>query len=277
RRALLVPLACAAFGGAASAQLPTTRVDVDSSGAQTKLDSYEPALSADGRWVAFASLDTTLVAGDTNQSSDVFVHDRVTGVTVRVSISSSAAEGNGSSYYPALSKDGRFVAFESVATNLVPFDGNGKSDVFVHDRDPDRNGIYDEGNGKTTRVSVSSPGVGGDGGSYFPAISANGRDVAFHSEADDLVAGDTNGGLDVFVRDRIAGTTVRVSVDSAGAEANGYSHFPSISADGSVVAFTSYASNLVGGDGNGEEDVFVHDLVTGVTACASVDATGATG
>ena len=221
----------------------TERASLDSTGALANainIERFCPTLAADGRFVAFGSDATNLVTGDTNAVSDAFVYDRVTGTTERVSVSSAGAEANGTSFAPAISADGRFVAFPSEATNLVPGDTNGVTDVFVRDRLT----------GTTERVSVSSAGAEANGTSFAPAISADGRFVAFPSEATNLVPGDTNGATDVFVRDRLTATTDRVSVDSAGAQANDRSDFPAISADGSVVAFVSTATNLVPDDTN---------------------------
>lgn len=185
-------------------------------------------------------------------------------VTFRVS-ESAAAEANGVSYQASVSGDGRYVAFESQADNLVAGDTNGTWDVFV----------YDHLLGSLERVSLSSAGVEGNYGSLFASISADGRFVAFHSFADNLVAGDSNWAADVFVRDRLLNTTTRVSVDSAGTEANGYSYDPAISGNGTVVAFRSEASNLVAGDSNGVYDIFVHDLTTGITERVSLSSLGA--
>ena len=191
------------------------RVSVSSGGAQGKLYAWSqwPSLSADGRYVAFNSV-ATLVAGDTNGTTDVFVHDRQTGVTERVSVSSGGAQGNQGSGYgrPSVSADGRYVAFDSAASNLVAGDTNGTWDVFVHDRQT----------GVTERVSVSSGGAQGNYQSGFDAVlvSADGRYVAFWSGAS-LVAGDTNGKKDVFVHDRQTGITERVSVSSGGGQGNG--------------------------------------------------------
>jgi Tol biopolymer transport system component len=269
----VVAIALAA-GSDARAQLPTTRANVDSAGAQSAAVSISPAISADGRFVAFESVASDLVAGDTNGDIDIFVHDRVTGATVRVSVDSSGHEANGNSRFPTLSSDGRFVAFESYATNLVANDTNGYTDVFVHDRDPDGNGVFDEGNGVTTRASQRSGGAGGNDVSYAPSLSADGQVVAFVSFATNLVNGDTNLRADIFVHDFTAGTTTRVSVDSAGAESDGDNFAPSLSRDGRWVAFLSGATNLVAGDTNGCDDVFVHDLSTGATVRGSVSTAG---
>jgi len=226
--------------------------------------SVLPSLSGDGRFVAFASQASNLVAGDTNGSEDVFVHDRLTGATVRVSIASGGAQGNDSSSEPAISADGRWVAFYSRASNLAPGDANDIHDLFAHDRQT----------GATLLVSQSLGGGVGNGGSYAPALSADGRHVAFDSLASDLVAGDTNGGYDVFVRDLVAGTTTRVSLGAGGAEGDNWSLNPAISADGRYVAFESRAANLAGGDTNGVSDVFVRDLVAGTTSRVSLGAGG---
>ncbi len=244
---------------------------VSSTGQQGNRGAGSPSLSADGRYVAFDSDATNLVSGDTNGYYDVFVHDRQTGVTERVSVSSSGAQGNDHSYMPSLSADGRFVAFYSYANNLVPGDTNGgpsnfedKKDIFVRDRQ----------RGVTERVSVSSSGAQADHGSRYPSISADGRFVAFESAATNLVSGDTNGASDIFVHDRQTGTTERVSVSSTGEQGNASSGDPSISADGRFVAFISSASNLVAGDTNGGIDIFVHDRLTGVTDRVNVSSTG---
>ncbi len=250
----------------------TERVSVASGGTQSNAASLGSALSADGRLVAFQSDATNLVVGDTNGATDVFVRDRQTGMTARVSVASDGTQANNVSSYPALSADGRFVAFQSDATNLVVGDTNGKTDVFVHDRQT----------GTTERVSVASgggtQGTGNSGGFFaFPALSADGRLVAFQSDATNLVAGDTNGATDLFVHDRQTGTTERVSVASGGRQGNGFSAGPVVSADGRFVAFHSTATNLVAGDTNGATDVFVHDRQTGTTERVSVASGGTQG
>ena len=241
----------------------TSRVSVNSSGAQANCSSYQPSISADGRYVAFESCANNLVAGDTNVW-DIFVHDLTTGMTTRVSVDSSSAQANGGSYFSSISSDGRYIAFHSLASNLVAGDTNGVQDIFVHDRVT----------GATRRVSVDSSGAQANCDSSFSSISADGRYVAFDSCASNLVAGDTNGERDIFVRNLITGTTTRISVDSSGAQANGYSEAPSISADGRFVAFESGANNLVAGSNNLYPDIFVHDLNTGATRRVSVNSSG---
>ena len=242
------------------------RASVASDGSEAGASSSASAISADGRFVAFVSSADNLVAGDGNLQLDVFVHDRVSGATERVSVSSSGEEALGQSATPALSADGRFVAFASQAPNLVPGDDNGRFDIFVRDRQL----------GTTERVSVGADGSQGNGDSVSPAISADGRYVAFASAAG-LVADDTNSTFDIYVRDRTAQTTTRVSVGPGGVEANNLSLAPRISGDGSVVVFHSFASNLVANDTNNVPDVFARDLATGVTERMSVSTAGVQG
>jgi Tol biopolymer transport system component len=273
---LLASLGLLTSAAGASAQAALTRVSVDSYGAEADGDSAwnRPAFSSDGRFVAFASYATNLVYGDYNGVADVFVFDRASSVTVRVSIDSAGVEGNGDSYSASISGDGRFVAFTSWANNLVATDTFAFSDVFVHDRDPDVNGIFDEGNGITLRVSVRTNGTQANGNSGNPSISRDGTLVAFDSVASNLVAGDRNGVKDVFVHDWVVAQTTRVSLNSSGGEANDQSFSPAISPDGQVVAFVSSANDLVLADKNGVDDVFVHERATGLTEKASVDSAG---
>mgnify|MGYP000728182821 CR=1 FL=1 len=245
----------------------TTRVSVDSAGVQGNASSGDynhSTLSADGRYVAFESSATNLVLGDTNGTSDVFVHDRQTGTISRVSINNAGGQANGAASRPTLSADGRFVAFDSAASNLVPNDTNNVADLSVHDRIT----------GSTTRVSVNSAGEQCNRASVFASLSADGRYVAFESEASDLVPNDTNGSLDIFVHDRLTGSTARVSVNSADGQGNSDSYYSTLSADSRYIAFYSLASNLVPGDTNDEGDIFVCDRLTGSTTRVSVSSTG---
>jgi Tol biopolymer transport system component len=258
-------LGVAVAAGPALAAAPTTvRVSVSSSDTQANSRSMSPAISADGRYVAFESYASNLVAGDTNDRRDVFVGDRVTGTTERVSVSSSGTQANSRSMSPAISADGRYVAFESNASNLVAGDTNDRRDVFVRDR----------ATGTTRRVSVSSSGTQANSRSMSPAISADGRYVAFNSDARNLVAGDTNRAQDVFVHNRSTGTTRRVSKSSSGTQANQRSSTGGISADGRYVAFESIARNLIAGDTNDRSDVFLRDRATGTTRRVSVSSSG---
>jgi Tol biopolymer transport system component len=198
--------------------------------------------------------------------TDVFVRDLTAGTTSRVSVSSAGAEANGRSSFAAITPDGRYVVFCSSASNLVTGDTNGRSDVFVRDRQ----------SGTTVRASLGTGGVQGnlDAVTGTVAISADGRYVAFPSDATNLVAADTNAVTDVFIRDLVAGTTTRVSLSSFGEQGNGASSEPSLSRDGQIVAYSSLASNLVADDFNRVRDIFVYELVSGITSRASVSSTG---
>jgi len=230
------------------------RVSVASGGVQANGDSSFPSISADGHYVAFVSDATNLVSDDTNGKRDIFIHDRQTGLTRRVS-AVPYEQGDDSGYIPpALSADGRYVAY-------------GMGAIFV----------FDCQTGITEHVSVGLGGVQANGASYSPSISADGRYVAYGSSATNLVSDDTNNVLDIFVFDRQTLQTERVSVDSSGVEANSSSSWLSISADGTYVAFASDASNLVNGDTNSEHDIFVHDRQTGLTERVSVSSSGAEG
>ncbi len=306
----------------------TTRVSVASDGSQSNNNSYSPSISANGRYIAFLSEANNLVNGDTNGHQDVFVYDWETGDTIRVSVASDGTQGNGESYSPTISADGRYVAFDSLSSNLVTMDTNGNSDIFVHDLQTSI----------TMRTSIASDGTQGNKFSFDPSISADGRYVAFFSYANNLVSGDTNFGInafnafvhdrqlgittrisavsdyatsyfssgsiaisadgryvafeshasnlvsedtnstgDIFVYDRQISATTRVSIASDGTQGNGESIFPSLSADGRFVVFSSNASNLVSEDTNGRNDIFVHDRYMETTTCVSIAIDGTKG
>ena len=288
----LICLACVASA------VVTECVSVNSSGVPGNRVSVAGNTSADGRYVVLMSGADDLVENDTNSVSDVFVFDRQTGVTERVSVAMGdpGAQANGASCesipdnsgfneFAAMSADGRYVVFSSSASNLVASDTNGVPDVFVRDRI----------NHTTTRVSVSSSGSQADGTSYFSSISADGTRVAFISVATNLTANDTNGAPDVFVRDIPTGRTYRANLSSAPSNAQatgqrvGSGRFiPDadisawISGDGKHVAIVSGASNLVSGDTNNTYDVFVRDLDasdlgSGMTELVSVSTSGQQG
>ena len=255
-----------------------SRVSVDSQGRPGNEGSVYPAISDDGRYIAFASLTSNLVPEDTNGTADAFVHDRRTRTTTRVSVDDAGVQGNGeTSFRPAISGDGRYIAFTSYTSNLVRDDTNNAPDIFVHDR----------ATGRTSRVSV---GRGGRQANHVavdwpvpegPAMSEDGRFIAFESNASNLVADDTNGLWDVFVHDRENGKTTRVNVDDAGRETvsgpdpSARGHHVSLSDDGRYVAFHSNVPNLVAGDTNQAYDMFVHDRRTRSTTRVSLDETGA--
>lgn len=240
------------------------RGSVSSAGAQANGASQNPLINADGRYVAFRSSASNLVTGDTNGQPDVFVRDRQTGTTTRVSVASGGTQATGGvSDEPAISDDGRYVAFQSDATNLVAGDTNAKTDIFRHDRDTNT----------TIRISVSSAGVESNGASTDAAINGDGSRIVWESVATNLVTGDTNGKEDVFVRLIATSETIRASLSSAGAQATSGSSDSSISTDGTKIAFYSTATGLVSGDTNNRGDVFVRDLTASTTERKSLTAT----
>jgi Tol biopolymer transport system component len=236
----------------------TTRVSVSSTGEQANDQSWSSSMTADGRYVAFTSHASNLVPGDTNDTEadpydggDAFVRDLRTDRTTRVSVSTAGVQTDGlGSLYPVLSANGRYVAFQCWTSTLIPGDDSRETHIYLRDRWA----------ATTERISVSSDGVPADNSNWEPQISADGRHISYYSYASNLVRGDTNGVVDVFLRDRRAATTTRVSVTSSGAQANGWSLYHSMTADGRSVAFQSDASNLVRGDTNDMFDVFIRDL-----------------
>ena len=239
----------------------TERVSITSAGIQGDDDAFTLSLSSNGSFVAFGSFATNLVGGDTNDVIDVFVHDRDSGTTERVSIASAGTQANDESFSPAISSTGRYVAFRSDATNLVANDTNNNSDIFVRDRTL----------GVTRRVSVASDGSQANGDSILPAISSDGRFVAFSSEASNLVAGDTNNKADIFVHDRQNDTTVLIVGPAEFNTASGiFIVAPSISPDGDFVGFRSNAADLVPGDTNNSFDTFLIDRGTAIAERSSV-------
>jgi Tol biopolymer transport system component len=245
----------------------TERVNVSSSGAQTNNYTDNGAVSDDGRFVAFRSDATNLVANDRNGRADIFLRDRVNRTTTRVSLNFEGRELNAPSFNPEISPDGRFVAYSTDATNALRNDQNGSAaeDVFVYDRTTAR----------TELVSVSSAEVQGNNASVDAELSGDGRFVAFHSAASNLVAGDTALTNDMFVRDRQAGTTERISVSSTGTtdSENMSGTYHAITRDGRFVAFATQ-KRLVPDDTGVVTDVYVRDRLRGSTTRASVSTAG---
>lgn len=244
------------------------RVSVDGSGTQGDGPSFDPAISSDGRFVAFSSEAGNLVPNDNNASTDVFVYDRTNDSIERVSVDSSEQAGNGSSFRASISGDGRYVAFTSRASNLVTGDTNARSDIFLRDRTA----------GTTVRISVDpNPGEGngqGNGDSDGPVISTNGRFVAFTSEASNFVSGDTATG-DVFVVDLMNSTIEKASLAGGGGNlTSGSVGNPAISSDGRFVAFGHGSGELVSGDTNGNVDIFVRDRQSNTTERVSLGSGG---
>lgn len=240
------------------------RVSEDSAGTEGNDQSLASTLSGDGFVTSYTSWATNLVANDTNNERDIFVHDVTTGIITNVAVASDGTQGNARSTDSYMSANGRFVTYSSQATNLVANDTNGVFDIFVHDIQT----------GSTTRVSVDSNGTQANGQSLAPYISEDGRYVTFLSDATNLIANDTNGVRDVFRHDRQTGATIVVSVDSNGVLGNSSQSTAFMDATGRYIVLNSGSTNLVPNDTNGVDDTFVHDTVTGNTALVSVDSNG---
>jgi Tol biopolymer transport system component len=249
----------------------TIRVDVGPGDVQANGECARPVISGDGNLVAFESAATNLekptVLGkstDTNKARDVFVRDLAAKTTTRISVTTDGKQGAGESVRPAISADGRYVAFQSDAP-LQSDDANKKTDIYVRDLQ----------NNDTTRVSIGPGGVEGNGGSFSPSLSTDGRFLTYWSNASDLVPGDTNKTGDIFVFDRNDGSTARVSLGSGEVQGDGMSSDPSISPDGRYVTFWSGATNLVPDDTNGKRDIFLVDREQGAITRVSVADDGA--
>jgi hypothetical protein len=246
----------------------TQLMTADSNGTPSGGNPLQLSLSGDGRFVAMAVSGGVLVPGTTG--TQIYVKDRMTGAVELISKDTNGVSGNDVSFNPSITPDGRYVTFESTATNLVPNDTNALQDVFIHDRQT----------GITELVSVNSSG---NQTRFYLAQnsspSADGRYVAFESGAPNLLPATLsyNHAINVFVRDRMMGTTSVVSVTSTGGLANFDSTHPMISANGNAVAFMSIATNLVSSDTNPQPDIFVHDLTTGATELISIAQSGHSG
>jgi Tol biopolymer transport system component len=211
----------------------------------------EPRFSGNGRYVVFGS-DTNQVGVDTNNKGDIFLRDRVNGTTEKVSTASNGDQSDGSSQFADVSDNGRYVTFQSLATDLTPaVDAVNDVDVFRRDRTLATTELV-------TKNTAGQPANTGGGGTQ---VSADGNKVAFSSDATNLVTGDTNNVGDAFVRNMSAATTTRVSVKTAGGQANGLSFAPAISPDGSATSFSTLATDLYSQDANNTFDVFVRSVI----------------
>ena len=233
----------------------TERVNLTPAGAQMTGGSvqYAPVISQDGRYVAFATTSSDMLPGDTNGKTDVYVRDRKLGANVRATLNSTGGEIAASVSGFTMSANGRFVLFSTGNSSVVPGDTNGKPDIFLRDLK----------NNTTELVSLSSGGGITNGSTSFYDISSDGRYVVFSNDGTNVVPGDTNGVTDIFLRDRKLGTTTLISKTGAGLISNGYSNRPSISCDGAYIAFNSEATNLVAGDTNGVQDLFLVNRIGG--------------
>jgi hypothetical protein len=264
--ALVTAVACASLlSGCAF----VSRASESSSGEQANDYAFPFGLSSDGRWLVFQSFATNLVPGDTNAATDVFVRDNWTKAVTRVSVSSTGAQGDSHVRMAAISADGRVVAFTSDASNLVPGDTNGLPDVFWHDRDADHDGVFDEPGGIATVLASARPDGGvANGFSFGVALNASGSVLAFDTEASDLLAtpdGDANGENDVYAATFDLSTSQRTSMRIVSrtpgslVDNNGFSRHPSVDWSGNLIAFETTASNLLPGDTNGTWDVVVNN------------------
>ena len=253
-----------------------TRISNASGGVIGNGNSYYPRISKDGRYVVFMSAASNLVNNDTNGKVDVFLYDRNTQQIELISVATDGTQGNNDSAYPSINADGRYVLFASNASNLALGDTNGSADCYLRDRLT----------GQTTRVSVSSSGQEGNGHSCYTNemviranadISDDGRYIVFTSTSSNFADDDLNGYEDVFLRDLTAGTTTRVSVTSAGGSGNNISHYPAISGDGKYAVFESIANNLTPDDTNASSDIFVREILTGMTTLVSKTPGGSSG
>jgi Tol biopolymer transport system component len=248
----------------------TVRVNLGPGGVEANQDSEHPTISRDGRYIAYESAATNLVSSANNGVYHIFRYDTVTNTTVHVSKNTAGVQGDGSSQFPSISNDGRYISFTSLATNLVTGDTNARPDVFRRDFVSN----------VTIRASVTNAGAQGNNTqtrniNMTSSISGDGRYVLFRSSATNLVARDTNGVDDLFVRDCTGLTTKRVSLSNTGAQPNDYSYMGKISNDGRYVVFSTAATNLVTGDTNVAEDVFIRDRTLNTTTRLSVDSSGA--
>ncbi|MCA9094394.1 MAG: hypothetical protein KDA68_12970, partial [Planctomycetaceae bacterium] len=243
------------------------RISVDNSGTEGNGWSYSPAISADGNHVSFTSEASNLVGGDENDSSDIFVYHLSSGSIDLVSKASSGDQGNQDSWGSVISETGRYIAFTSDSDNLVLEDGNFRYDVF----------LIDTLLGETLRVSRASDGSDPDSGSYVSSISADGRYIGFTSYASNLISNDLNSRTDAFLFDVLNNATLLISTTPEGESGDHQSYWPVISANGRFVLFGSLANNLVSNDSNLSNDVFVRDLLTGMTTLLSVNTHGGQG
>jgi len=237
----------------------------DNRGANCNCMVYKfPCVSTDGRYVAFHSIGSNLVENDNNETFDIFRHDRLTGQTVRVTVSHDGGDPDGFSFIRNMSPDGRFIVYQSTATNLVPDDSNQTRDIFIRDMDLEL----------TERCSIAHDGSEANDASDSPDVTPDGRYVAFASLATNLVIPDTNDDWDVFLRDRLLQTTERISIKTDGSQPNGYGRHPSISEDGRWITFHSDATNHLAGMPVRERRVMLRDRLTRETVYVAIGLDG---
>lgn len=269
-------------GGTPAGEMDLMSVATD--GTRSTRASIHPSISPDGRFVTFESLGLNLVTGGANGHSQIYVRDTCFGVasgcnpyTALVSAAPDGSEADSDCFFPSVSADGRFVAFESAASNLVPGASNGMIQVLLHDRDASGSGVFDQpGNTTDILVSIGTDNKPANMNAMSPSLNADGRYVAFDSSADNLVSNDTNASGDVFVRDtceaapagcRPATARATVATNGTQSENGSYGRFSSISGDGRFVAFESTSISLVPGFAfGGAAAVFLRDTCLSVPA-----------
>jgi len=264
----------------------TSIVSVSDQGEWANAHCEAPKMSADGRFIVFYTEATNLVPNDPPDTFDVFLRDRGTKTTRIIGLAPGGGRGNGHSVLPTISSDGRFIAFQSTSDNLLPEDPDPVVDIFIHDRDADGNGVFDELGGVSLALaSLNSRGKKGNDASTNPCLSDDGRFLAFMSEASNLAPNDDNEVYDIFLRDRDVDEngifdenggmrTILVSRNAFGFVGDSASLFPSLSSDGRYLAYESLARNLIQSDNNGLPDLFLFDRVSMETILINRDSEG---
>ncbi len=250
------------------------RLSENGAGVEGNAPSSLPVLSGDGRYVTFISIANNLVAGDMNVVPDQFIYDVQTGSLTLASLTNAGGQGDLPSGPGVLSQDGRYLCFSSQATNFEAADTNGLPDLYLRDRDPDGNGVFDEGNGTTTWVSYTASGGTANASCSNVDINASGTAIVFQSAATNLTAGNGAGVTQIFYRDLSSGAIYLVSRNGTNQVGDDASTYPEISLDGKAVVFQSRATNLVTGDTNFWDDAFMVDLVALTIERISVTVTG---
>jgi Tol biopolymer transport system component len=254
------------------------RCSTSTSGAEIPGSAYarEAAISGNARYVAFQSNATNLHPGDSDTNADIYRKDMVTGQLDLCDTSALGTKGNDSAGRPDVSEDGRYVVFESGATNLMAASGASSTEKAAVSGTAIPYQVFrkDMQSGESVCVSITPAGQQGNATSESASISTDGRYVVFQSLADNLVPGDTNGALDIFRKDLVTGELIRCSTSSSGAQGESISTEPSISPDGRFAAFASTFKNMVPGDTNNFTDIFRKDCLSGETVRVSTSASG---
>lgn len=235
------------------ATLETNCIDRDLNGLPASGFGLRATLSADGTLICYESQASTLMEGDTNGVADIYVDDLVTGVRRRVSLATSGAEPDAACTNPIISGDGRFVFFQSMATNLAENIPEGTWQIYVHEIET----------GRTDLLTRGYDGLPGNANSFDPYPSKDGMTVGFESRATNLHPDDTNDFFDVYAADRRAGEMRWISRGPGGIPPNDESFYARPTADGAEIVFNSEAWNLVPGDNNFATDVFIYDMGSG--------------